>query len=503
MLHLARVTLLARCARPRLSSKACARAASTALAAPPLELREYQQDAVDAVLRGFQEGGFRRQLLSLPTGAGKTVVFLEIARQLKKKTLVITNRQELVDQTLRTAKRVWADADVAIVQSKTKKRRCPKNVAITSVQAASHNRNIEWFAQQGFELLIIDEAHHAPADSYVMLMRAAGFLPPLPPAEEEEGEEEEGEEEEGDGAGNSTLDGSSEWDAGSTIDLSLSQESNVDTDDDMAADSVTRLVLGVTATPYRHSDPHQLRQVFEHQAFEVSMSQLIQAGFLCKVQCYRVLTFTDISLVVPEDKEGEGLSDFNERELSKVINNLARNTLVAESYKRIAKGRKAVAFCCSVQHAKDLTDVFNDNGVRAEYLVGSNTAAMRQLTVERHKRGDFDVLVNVQILTEGYDDTSINCILMVRPTRSKGLYTQCIGRGLRCHPGKEDCIVIDFTDRDHSLQSASDLVSAEDVFQPGTKGVTINQPEQKERHERALENILEVRPPHLHPPIPA
>ncbi|GFH09555.1 uncharacterized protein HaLaN_04724, partial [Haematococcus lacustris] len=204
----------------------------------------------------------------------------------------------------------------------------------------------------------------------------------------------------------------------------------------MAADSVTRLVLGVTATPYRHSDPHQLRQVFEHQAFEVSMSQLIQAGFLCKVQCYRVLTFTDISLVVPEDKEGEGLSDFNERELSKVINNLARNTLVAESYKRIAKGRKAVAFCCSVQHAKDLTDVFNDNGVRAEYLVGSNTAAMRQLTVERHKRGDFDVLVNVQILTEGYDDTSINCILMVRPTRSKGLYTQCIGRGLRCHPGK-------------------------------------------------------------------
>ncbi|GFH10845.1 hypothetical protein HaLaN_06238 [Haematococcus lacustris] len=140
--------------------------------------------------------------------------------------------------------KVWADADVAIVQSKTKKRRCPKNVAITSVQAASHNRNID--------------------------------------------------------------------------------------------------------------DPHQLRQVFEHQAFEVSMSQLIQAGFLCKVQCYRVLTFTDISLVVPEDKEGEGLSDFNERELSK-------------------------------------------------------------LTVERHKRGDFDVLVNVQILTEGYDDTSINCILMVLP----------------------------------------------------------------------------------------
>ena len=145
--------------------------------------------------------------------------------------------------------------------------------------------------------------------------------------------------------------------------------------------------------------------------------------------------------------------DFVESQLARVVNTPSRNRLLTTSYLRLATHRRAIVFCVDVQHAKDVCQEFVDAGIRAAAVWGEMAREERRQTIAKFSSGEISVLTNCNLLTEGFDEPRINCILMARPTKSKLLYAQMVGRGTRLHPDKTDLMVVDVVDnsRTHTL----------------------------------------------------
>lgn len=180
---------------------------------------------------------------------------------------------------------------------------------------------------------------------------------------------------------------------------------------------------------------------------------MIEEKYLCDFRGYKVKT--KISLQSIRKKKG----DFVAQALSAVINVESRNKLIVEQYQKLAPGSKAIAFCVTVRHAKQLCEEFMLRGIRCECLHSDMVDVTRRKILSQFKSGEIKVLTNCNLLTEGFDEPSITCLLMCRPTMSKGLYTQMIGRGSRIFPGKKECIVIEFTDNDFDVCDMSSLIS--------------------------------------------
>src|SRR5262249_39718750 len=120
--------------------------------------------------------------------------------------------------------------------------------------------------------------------------------------------------------------------------------------------------------------------------------------------------------------------------------------LVARSIQELARDRRTIAFCVTVGHARNLCRALNHLGVPAGIVHGAMSSEARARALADFRAGRAQVLTNVGVLTERFDDPRVSCVAMARPTRSEGLYAQCVGRGTRLHPGKKDCLVLDFVD---------------------------------------------------------
>lgn len=123
-----------------------------------------------------------------------------------------------------------------------------------------------------------------------------------------------------------------------------------------------------------------------------------------------------------------------------------RNALVARSIQELARDRRTLAFCVTVSHARNLCRSLNALGVPSGLVYGAMASDARAGALRDFREGRTRALTNVGVLTEGFDDPGVSCIAMARPTRSDGLYAQCVGRGTRLHPDKRDCLVLDFVD---------------------------------------------------------
>jgi hypothetical protein len=152
--------------------------------------------------------------------------------------------------------------------------------------------------------------------------------------------------------------------------------------------------------------------------------------------------------------------DFVAEQLSRVINTEERNQLVVENYLELAADRKALVFAADLKHARDLAAVFKGHGVNATWVSGGTPLSLRRSILEKLRKGELKVIVNCMVFTEGFDEPSLDAILVARPTQSLVLYCQMIGRGLRPYPGKKDCLFIDFVDNSsrHRLISMQDLL---------------------------------------------
>ncbi|HVK83711.1 MAG TPA: DEAD/DEAH box helicase [Kofleriaceae bacterium] len=198
-------------------------------------------------------------------------------------------------------------------------------------------------------------------------------------------------------------------------------------------------LLGFTATTAR-GDGKGLDTVFERIVYSRTLPELIDEGFLAPLKGFRIATAADLTRLSSRG------ADFAEAELAEAVDIQERNALVARSIQELARDRRTIAFCVTVNHARNLSRALNHLGVPAGIVHGEMPASERARALAEFRDGRLHVLANVAVLTEGFDDPGVSCIAMARPTRSEGLYAQCVGRGTRLAEGKRDCLILDFVD---------------------------------------------------------
>jgi len=214
----------------------------------------------------------------------------------------------------------------------------------------------------------------------------------------------------------------------------------------------TGTLLGFTATTTR-GDGQGLDTVFERIVYSKTLPELIHDGFLVRLNGYRIATDADLSRLSSEG------ADFAEEELELAVDIEERNALVARAIQELARDRRTIAFCVTVNHARHLSHALNALGVPAGIVHGAMKSDERAKALADFREGRTVVLTNVGVLTEGFDDPGVSCIAMARPTRNEGLYAQCVGRGTRLFEGKNNCLILDFVDL-----SALDLCTLPSLF---------------------------------------
>ena len=341
-----------------------------------LILRPYQQEALDAIVLNANNG-ISKQLVVLPTGAGKTVIFSQLP-MIKPDTLpmlVLAHRSELLEQARSKILASNPNLTVEIEQADRKAGKVDVVVASVATLGRNNTPRIEEYPKDYFKSIVIDEAHHAAAPSY---RRIIDYFSP-------------------------------------------------------------DFLLGVTATPQR-SDSTRLIDVFDEIVYYRTIQDLIQDGWLAPLVGYRVKTSTDISEV--EIQNGE----YSQSQLEEKIDNPERNAYVVSAYRNLAMAKKALVFASGVRHAENLAISFRQASVETAVIIGSTPREEREKILAQFATGQISVIVNVGVLTEGFDEPSLEAIILAKPTRSTLLYTQIVGRGTRLFEGKEHCIIIDIAD---------------------------------------------------------
>ncbi len=400
-------------------------------------LRPYQEATLDAVAFALRSGT-TRQLVKAPTGTGKTVTFAALLRwpaiadwlqqfpSNERRMLVIAHREELLDQAADKIHR--ANPDLAIAIDQADRVASPHaDVVIASIQTLaargfSRLRRLIAYHQLRFRIVVVDEAHHAPAPTYRTALVHLGFLPAIEASTEH------------------NIDGTTEAEA-ARIEKTLAEWDAVAPRD--------KLLLGVTATPNR-SDAIGLGCIFQSLVHSYGLRQAIDDQWLVPLTPWAIETRETLDAVHIQG------ADFNQRELAETVNTVARNEVAVSAWNTYAYGRSTLAFTVDVQHAHDLAERFEAHGISARALSGETPREERHEILAAFQRGELPVVTNCMVLTEGTDLPRASCILHCKPTKSATLYEQMTGRGLRLFDGKDDCVVIDLVDlsRKHSLQTA-------------------------------------------------
>jgi superfamily II DNA or RNA helicase len=329
-------------------------------------LRAYQIKAREDIHKGFED--FDRQLAVIPTGGGKTVVFSRLADDLQpQRTLILAHREELITQAvdkLRASTGIEAQVEMG-----EERATLGAPVVVASVQTLMREKRRERWPRDHFGLVVVDEAHHALADSY---LNTLGHF------------------------------------------------------HDHAK------VLGVTATPDR-GDKKNLGKYFENIACEITMLDLVKQGWLAPIRVKTVPL--EMSLRGVRTTAGDFSADDLGHALEPYLERIA-DVLVEHRH------RKTLVFLPLIAVSKRFAQMCRDRGLLAEHVDGQSSE--RQAALERFRRDETRILTNAMLLTEGYDEPSIDCVVCLRPTKIRALYSQIIGRGTRIWPGKDHLLVLDF-----------------------------------------------------------
>jgi superfamily II DNA or RNA helicase len=332
-----------------------------------MQLRDYQESAVQAVRDSFRSG-HKHTLLVSPTGSGKTVIFSYIAAGMarnNKRILIVAHRRELLKQISAALKKVG----VAHAVMAGGYRGVPTaNVVVASVFTLV--KRIK--GMQPFDLIIGDEAHHFTPDSSWGKV-VIGF----PRAR----------------------------------------------------------VLGVTATPER-LDGKGLGQMFDDMVMGPTVAELTAQGFLSHAIVYAP-SAPDLNGV------GTRMGDYVQKQLEEAMVKTVITGSAVKHYGKYAPGKKAIAFCVSVRHAKDVAAEFREAGYTASHIDGGMNEEERDGVLKAFEEGRVQVLTSCDLVSEGFDLPAVEVAILLRPTKSLGLYLQQCGRAIRPHPDKEKTIILD------------------------------------------------------------
>ena len=335
-----------------------------------IELREHQKSALQN-LHQMRESGESIALLYHATGVGKTVTAVSDAKELGGRTLFLAHTKELITQAQKTFEQLWDGADTGLFVAEQKNK--DAYVVCGSIQSVS--QNIEDFSPNAFKYIIIDECHHATANTYKKIL--SYFNP--------------------------------------------------------------NFTLGLTATPER-ADGENLLEEFKNVAHKLDLKTAVEIGELVPIRCIRVKTNVDLSTV-----RINGIKYYSQDLESKLFVP-ERNKIIVDTYLQYVKNKKTVVFCASVGHANEVANLFQQNGIKCAAVSGISKPAERKSILEEYEHGDINVLCACDLLNEGWDSPKTEVLFMARPTLSKTLYMQQLGRGMRKSEDKEYLMVFDFID---------------------------------------------------------
>ncbi|KAI1205759.1 P-loop containing nucleoside triphosphate hydrolase protein [Annulohypoxylon truncatum] len=350
-----------------------------------ISLRDYQEECIQSVLTSVKNG-HKRLGISLATGAGKTVIFTQLIDRIKpnsdevRQTLILAHRRELVEQAARHCTNAYPHMSVEIEMGNMHASGAA-DITVASIQSINSGERIEKFDPSRFKLVLVDEAHHIVAPQYLKTLEHFGL-------------------------------------------------------DEKKDDSPT--LVGVSAT-FSRTDGLRLGAAIDEIVYHKDYVDMIGDKWLSDVIFTTVETKADISKVGSASN-----GDFQTRELSRVVNTKQVNEVTVRSWLAKASGRKStLVFCVDLSHVDGLTETFRRFGVDARFVTGETPNIERSKLIDDFKKQEYPVLVNCGVFTEGTDIPNIDCIILARPTRSRNLLVQMIGRGMRLHPDKKDCHIID------------------------------------------------------------
>ena len=335
-----------------------------------LELKEHQKAALKA-LEQMRDNSETIALLYHATGTGKTTTAVLDAKRCGGRVLFIAHTQELVDQATKRFRELWGNTTVGRYCEAIKQPRA--HVVCASVQSMA--LHLEEFKDDDFDYLIVDEAHHAAADTYQKVL--AYFKPAF--------------------------------------------------------------TLGLTATPER-ADDKSILEIFKNTAHKLDIQTAVEIGELVPVRCIRIHTNIDLTKVRFNSVQ------YNIRDLESKIYVPERNKLIVDTWMQYVRDKRTVVFCASVKHAEQIAELFRAQGIHAAAVSGGMKKSERMEFQEKFVNREIQVLCACDLLNEGWDCPEIEVLFMARPTMSKVLYTQQLGRGMRLYAGKESLMVFDFVD---------------------------------------------------------
>ncbi|MDN2578916.1 DEAD/DEAH box helicase [Aquibium sp. ELW1220] len=320
-----------------------------------------------------------------PTASGKTVMLSAVAGRMVAgggKACVLAHRDELTAQNRAKFARVNPTIGTSVVDATTKS----WDGQVTFAMVPTLARETTLSAMPALDLLVIDEAHHAVADSYRRIIDRV-------------------------------------------------RETNPDA-----------RIFGVTATPNR-GDRKGLREVFSNVADQIRIGELIAAGHLVRPRSFVI----DVGVQEALRKVRKTASDFDMSEVDAIMNKQPVTDAVIAHWKEKAGDRQTIVFCSTVDHAANVVMAFRAVGVAAALVHGEMGSSERKQTLSAYDRREIQVIANVAVLTEGYDNPPTSCVVLLRPSSYKSTMIQMVGRGLRTvdpaeYPGvvKTDCIILDF-----------------------------------------------------------
>ena len=336
-----------------------------------IQLFDYQEDMVKRVQEAFKHHD--AVMVQMPTGTGKTHVLASIVGLfLKKNVWVVAHRRELVSQIKDTLGRFFPSLDSEKIQ-------------VTSIQWLSrHYREMK----EKPSLIVIDEAHHALAETYAEVMNA------YPKAKK----------------------------------------------------------LGLTATPYRMNGKG-FTDLFDTLLCSWNMERFIAEGRLSLYDYYSIKPDSADQLLIDSLQKRGADGDYQQKELNEVMDVRPSLERLCLTIKQYVPGKKGIVYAISIQHAEHIAEFYRENGIKAVAISSKTPLAERKLFIEKFKKthtdltdstdNEIEVLVSVDLFSEGFDCPDVEFIQLARPTLSLAKYMQMVGRGLRVAEGKDCCVILD------------------------------------------------------------
>jgi DNA repair protein RadD len=350
-----------------------------------MQLREYQQQAVDDLWQWFQDGNEGNPCLVMPTGSGKSHVVARICQDAVEawpgtRILMLTHNKELVEQNFEKLLDHWPNAPCGICCASMGKSDLGEPVTFATVGSVS--RKVSRLGH--VDLVIVDEAHginHKADGGYRDLFAELSEINP------------------------------------------------------------SMRVIGLTATPYRlgHGLITDEPAIFQALIEPVTIKWLVDNGYLSPLKSK--MTGKRLSTAGVGRRGGE----YIHKDLAKAVDIESDNEVIANEVISHGVGcRSWLLFCAGVDHAHHMAEKLISKGIVASAVTGDMTKGDREKVLGDFKEGRIQALTNCQVLTTGFDHPGIDLIAMLRPTESPGLYVQMAGRGLRICAGKQNCKVLDF-----------------------------------------------------------